>query len=166
MCMAASSACQSVQNSTMENSPDGILSIQFKKTVFSIEENIDVTISIGMEDGYENYVNEHPNYHIQLKVTNDGRFYNDADGCFYCNMGSHVLKELTFDPLLYDYSSEKDKVPTFNHSENFTLPSDLFTKEEGNFYIFLYSESDGLYTFTHYDFSYSIIDKQIYIYNG
>ena len=159
----ALSACQPVQNNTMENSPDGILSIQFEKTIFSIDENINVTICIGMEDGYENYVNDHPNYHIQLKVTNDGRFYSDSDGRLYCDMGGQVLKDLTFDPLLYDYSFEKDKEPIFNYSEVFTLPSELFTNNEGAFYIFLHLESDGLQKFIPYEFSYSIIDEQINI---
>lgn len=161
--LTALSACQPVQNNTMENSPDGILSIQFEKTVFSIDENIDVTIYIGMEDGYENYVNEHTNYHIQLKVTNDGRFYSDANGHFYCDTAGHVLKDLTFDPLLYDYSSEKDKEPIFNYSEVFTLPSELFVNNEGNFYIFLHLAADGLVKNVPYEFSYSIIDEQINI---
>ena len=160
--LMALSACQPVQN-TMENSPDGILSIQFEKTVFSIDENIDVTICIGMEDGYENYANEHPNCHIQLKVTNDGRFYSDGDGHLYCDMSGQVLKDLTFDPLLYDYSSEKDKEPTFNYSEVFTLPPELFATNAGKFYIFLHLESDGLQKFIPYEFSYSIIDEQIHI---
>lgn len=151
----ALSACQPVQ-STMENSPDGILSIQFEKTVFSIDENIDVTICIGMEDGYENYVNQQPNYHIQLKVTNDGgTFSGDVDG--------QVLKDLTFDPLLYDYTFEKDKEPIFNYSEVFTLPPELFTNNEGTFYIFLHLDSDGLVKNVPYEFSYFIIDGQIHI---
>ena len=152
----ALSACQPVQNKPEENSPDGILSIQFEKSVFSINEEVKATICIGMEDGYENYVNEYPNYHIQLKVTNDvGTFSGDVDG--------QVLKDLTFDPLLYDYSSEKDKEPIFNHSEIFTLPSELFANNEGNFYIFLHLDANGLVKNVPYKFSYSIIDEQIHI---
>ena len=86
--LMALSACQPVQN-TMENSPDGILSIQFEKTVFSIDENIDATICIGMEDGYENYVNEHPNITINelkeafnLLNTNFG-FFNNSLNLFF-----------------------------------------------------------------------------------
>ena len=76
------------------------------------------------------------------------------------------MKDLTFDPLVYDYSSEKDKEPAFNYSEVFTLPSELFANDEGNFYIFLYFESDGFHKFAPYEFSYSIIDEQIEIVKG
>ncbi len=158
----ALSGCQS--NNVTENMPEGILSIQFKKTAFSINEDINATIYIGMEDGYENYVEENylnenhrPTLNIQLRVTNDGRVYGDVSG--------YVLKDLTLDPLLYDYSLDKDEEPIFNYSEVYTLPSELFVNNEGNFYIFLYIEikGGGLVKYIPYEFSYSIIDEQINI---
>lgn len=114
----AFSACQFVPNEPDENMPEGILLVQFEKTSFSIHENVKATVYIGLEDGYENYVNEYPSFRIQLRVKNDGRFYGDV--------GGYVLKDLTFDSLLYDYSIKKDGEPTFNYSEIFTLPSALF----------------------------------------
>lgn len=149
------SACQTVQSKPEDGMPDGILSIQFEKTTFSKNEDIDATIYIGLEDGYENYVNEYPSFRIQLRVKNDGRFYGDV--------GGYVLKDLTFDSLLYDYSIKKDGEPTFNYSEIFTLPSELFFNSKGAFYIFLSSETDGMHKFIPYEFSYSVTDEQIEI---
>lgn len=153
----ALSACQPVQSKPEEDMPDGILSVQFEKTTFSKNEDIDATIYIGMEDGYENYANEYPDFRIQLRVTNDGLFYGNVEG--------YVLKDLTLDPLLYDYSIEKDKEPTFNYSEKFTLPSELFVNNEGKFYVFLSLETSGMQKFIPYEFSYSRIGEQIEIAN-
>lgn len=147
------SACQPVQ--TEENMPEGILLVQFEKTAFSKHENVKATVYIGLEDGYENYVNEYPSFCIQLRVKNDGRFYGDV--------GGYVLKDLTFDSLLYDYSIKKDGEPTFNYSEIFTLPSELFFNSKGAFYIFLSLETDGMHKFIPYEFSYSVTDEQIEI---
>ena len=69
--LTVSAACQPAQNKTEENMPAGILSVVFAKTAFSINEDIDATIYIGMDDGYENYANEHTNFRIQLKVTDN-----------------------------------------------------------------------------------------------
>lgn len=152
---ALAAACKPAQNKPEENMPAGILSVVFAKTAFSINEDIDATIYIGMDDGYENYANEHPNFRIQLKVTDNGHFYG--------NVGGRVLKDLAIDPLLYDYSVENGEEPTFNYSETFTLPSELFVGNEGTFYIFLSLVADGLYKYIPYEFSYSVIDEQIEI---
>lgn len=151
----ALSACYPVQNEPEENMPEGILLVRFEKTAFSKHENVKATVYIGLEDGYENYVNEYPSFRIQLRVTNDGRFYGDV--------GGYVLKYLTFDSLLYDYSIKKDEEPTFNYSEIFTLPSELFFNSKGSFYVFLSLETDGMHKFIPYEFSYSVTDEQIEI---
>lgn len=72
---------------------------------------------------------------------------------------------ITLDPLLYDYSVEKDKKPTFNYSETFTLPSELFVNNEGKFYVFLSLEADGMRKFIPYEFSCRITEEQIEIAN-
>lgn len=151
----AFSACQFVPNEPDENMPEGILLVQFEKTSFSIHENVKATVYIGLEDGYENYVNEYPSFRIQLRVKNDGRFYGDV--------GGYVLKDLTFDSLLYDYSIKKDGEPTFNYSEIFTLPPELFVNGKGSFYVFLSLETDGMHKFIPYEFSYFTTNEQIEI---